>query len=309
MKMLLSAGAASLILVGFCGGIDAPVMLPLEQAIGLAEKGDARGLYSLSINLAYAGSAANGLEDVRWLRCSAGKFLLMAEEAGSADAIFLLGALAERKLYADIRRTSHSGGLLRHTKRANEEGWTTDGAPEGCPVSALPAIDMNVASLPDSARSYDVEWPWDVTTRNASGPLLAGVRRPGTEIKLKQVYHSDSKTVCKYNLCGLTNDVIKAYVRSHYLKARELGVQAAEEALSRFKTNCLRMVAILEAMTPKEKNARDVRNLLNVTGGAETVQREAERAEQWAQLRAIQDELKRKRESKKAFQESQEIQK
>ena len=148
-----------------------------------------------------------------------------------------------------------------------------------------------------------------MASRNVSGPLLGGVRRPGPEIKLKQVYHPDSKTVRNYNLSGLTNDVIKTYVRSHYLKARELGVQAAEEALCRFETNCLRMVAILEAMSPKEKNAQDVRNLLNVTGGAETAQREAERAERRAQLRAIQDELKRKRESKKAVQESQEIQK
>ena len=262
MKKLLSVGAVGLTLVGFGDGIDATAVLPLDQAIGLAEKGDARGLYSLSVNLACAGCAAGGLEYMRWLRCGAGKFLLMAEEAGSADAIFLLGALAERKLYADIRRTSQSGGLLRSTKRANEEGRTTDVAPEGCPVSALPAIDMNITSLLESASSFDVEWPWDMTSRHASGPLLGGVRRPGSEIKLKQVYHPDSKTVRNYNLSGLTNDVIKTYVRSHYLKARELGVQAAEEALGRFETNCLRITAILEAMSPKEENARSVRELL-----------------------------------------------
>ena len=262
MKKLLSVGAVGLILAGFGGGVDAPVTLPLDQAIGLAEKGDARGLYSLSVNLACAGCAAGGLEYMRWLRCGAGKFLLMAEEAGSADAIFLLGALAERKLYLDIRRTSQSGGLLRSTKRAAEEGWTTDVAPEGCPVSALPAIDMNITSLLESASSFDVEWPWDMTSRHASGSLLGGVRRPGPEIKLKQVYHPDSKTVRNYNLSGLTNAVIKTYVRSHYLKARELGVLAAEEALGRFETNCLRITAILEATSPREANARAVRELL-----------------------------------------------
>lgn len=263
MKKLLSVGAVGLILVGFGGGVDAPVTLPLDQAIGLAEKGDARGLYSLSVNLACAGCAAGGLEYMRWLRCGSGKFLLMAEEAGSADAIFLLGALAERNLYADIRRTSQSGSLSRLSSiRAMEESRPVDGVPEGCPVSALPAIDMDIPSLPDSACSFLVEWPWDAASRNVSGPLLGGGRRPGSEIKLKQVYHPDSKTVRNYNLSGLTNAVIKTYVRSHYLKARELGALAAEEALGRFETNCLRITAILEATLPREANARAVRELL-----------------------------------------------
>ena len=312
MKMLLSVGVVGLILAGFGDGIDAIAVLPLDQAIGLAEKGDARGLYSLSVNLARAGSAARELENERWLRCSAGKFLVMAEEAGSADAIFLVGALAERNLYADIRRTSRSGGLLwRPPRKVSEESRFVDGVPvENFPVSSLPAIDTDIPSLSDSAKVFwDIEWPWIVASQNAAGALTGGIRRPGAEIKLKQVYHPDSKTVRKYNLCGLTNDVVKAYVRSHYLRAKELGVPAAEEALSRFETNCLRMAAILEAKSPKEKNAQDVRELLNETGGAETAQREGERAEQWAQLQAIQAELKRRRESQKAVQESQEIKK
>ena len=297
MKMLLSVGAVGLMLAGFGDGIDATATLPLDQAIGLAEKGDARGMYSLSVNLACAGSVARELENVRWLRCSAGKLLFMAEEAGSADAIFLLGALAERMLYADIGRTSQSGGLSRlSSPRFREKSRPVEGVPENCAVSALPVIDTDIPSLSDSAKVFwDIEWPWIAASQNAAGALIGGTRRPGAEINLKQVYHPDSKTVRKYNLCALTNEVVKAYVRAHYLKARELGAPTAEAALSRFEANCLRMAAILEAKSPKEKNAQDVRELLNSPSGSETAQREAERAEQRAQLKAIQEQLKLKR--------------
>ena len=312
MKTFLCVGLAAVGLMGWCGEFGLSDTLPLGEAIERAEKGDALGLYSMAINFAKAGRASS---DRDWFKSSAGKFLFLAEEAGSGDAMFLLGALAERKLYLGLGEFTPRNGRDVRVRIQHDSGKVTSVGglpPEEVATSSMPTIDRNIPSLTGgNGDLFELKWPW--TSRWSR-------RVSSDEITTKLVFHPGSAShedvAYRYFLREVTNEVVKTYVREHYVKAKELCVAGADEALWRFETNCLRMAAILEAQSPKD-NALTVRELLgngvdtnlalkcqaqteqtHALTEREKAQREAERAEQRAQLLAIQEELKRVREAK-----------
>ena len=272
MKEMIAVVGVALCMASSGVDINLSGVLPLDEAIDRAERGDAHGLYSLAINCAKGAEAAEWGTS-HWLRESVWKLLNQAAAAGSADAWLLMGALAERELY---------------DKYIFVWMYSSGGRQGGGAVSSLPALETDVLT-DDILRSITPELPG---TDSASKSVTMARRRLGNagrrlgmvrnqaDQKRFLVYHSDSQESVWYNPNGLTNEVVKTYIRSQYLKAKELGSPSAAAALSHFETNCLRMAAIMDAI------ATEIR------------QREVERAEQRAQFRVTREEQMRIREAR-----------
>ena len=248
--------------------VDFSNVLPLDESVEKAERGDAHGLYSLAINCLKATRSNHAY----WLRVGFWKLLDRAATAGSADACLLTAALAEEKLYSDCELSAH--GRVGRPKAV---------------TSALPALDTVVLTN-RILESIANDFPQKRRFKKRSGTrgTLRGRRMQASTENGIYVYHPDSRTYKWYNRDGLTNEVIKAYIREQYSKANALGHSAAEAALNHFETNCQLMDAILEAEAEKVKQEAD----------EERARRDAERERQRQQLLQIQEELRKSHEAR-----------